>query len=100
MKTKRYIISSVIILLLFSLASAADTTMVYANQLNHYYQFGGWNRFSAEFGKIHVYNGISNSSSIYSETQDGKTLAVLGDWIHHRSYGLIDETGFKLIEIK
>ncbi|MCD6446682.1 MAG: hypothetical protein J7L40_00795 [Candidatus Marinimicrobia bacterium] len=73
MKIKRYIISSVIILLLFSVASAADTTMVYANQLNHYYQFGGWNRFSAKFGKIHVYNGISNSSSIYSETSRLKT---------------------------
>ena len=36
----------------------------------------------------------------HSETRDGKTLAVLGDWIHNRSYGLIDETGFKLIEIK
>ncbi|RKY55255.1 MAG: hypothetical protein DRP93_03680 [Candidatus Neomarinimicrobiota bacterium] len=34
----------------------------------------------------------------YIEMRDGKILAILGDWIHHRSYGLIDETGFKLIE--
>ncbi|MCF7833172.1 MAG: UDP-2,3-diacylglucosamine diphosphatase [Candidatus Marinimicrobia bacterium] len=34
------------------------------------------------------------------ETHEGKILAVLGDWIHHRSYGIMDETGFKLIEIK
>ena len=32
------------------------------------------------------------------ETRDGKTRAVLGDWIHHCTYGLMDETGFKLIE--
>jgi len=35
----------------------------------------------------------------HCETYDGKTLAVLGDWIHHRSYGLMDEKGFNLIEL-
>ena len=35
----------------------------------------------------------------HCETHDGKTLAVLGDWIHHRSYGLMDEKGFNLIEL-
>ena len=29
-----------------------------------------------------------------------KTYAILGDWIHHRTYGYMDESGFKLIEIK
>lgn len=42
--------------------------MVYASQLNHYYQFGGRNIFSADLGKFYLYNSISNSSSIYSET--------------------------------
>ena len=54
-------------------ATAADTTMVYAEQLNHYYQFGAQNRFSQEFGKIFVYNYISNASSIYSETSKLKS---------------------------
>lgn len=58
---------------LASSLSAADTTMVYASQLNHYYQFGGWNRFSADFGKFHLYNSISNHSAIYSETSKLKT---------------------------
>ncbi|MCF7833173.1 MAG: hypothetical protein K9N05_06330 [Candidatus Marinimicrobia bacterium] len=73
MKNKRYIIALVIILFMLSLAHAADTTMVYADQLNHYYQFGGWNRFSADYGKFHVYNSISNTSYIYSETARLKT---------------------------
>lgn len=61
----------VLLFLLFIAApalKAADTTMVYANQLNHYYQFGGWNRFSATAGKWLIRNSISNVSSIYSET--------------------------------
>ena len=73
MKTKHYIMACVLVLLMVSTAAAADTTMVYANQLNHYYQFGGTNRFSAQFGKIHVYNSISNNSYIYSETARLKT---------------------------
>ena len=73
MKTKHYIFAFIMILLMFSVGHAADTTMVYANRMNHYYQFGGWNRFSAEFGKIHVYNSISNTSSIYSEMSRLKT---------------------------
>lgn len=59
--------------LLASFAEAADTTMVYANQLNHYYQFGGKNIFSVKKGNIYFYNMISNSSSIYSETSTLKT---------------------------
>jgi len=31
------------------------------------------------------------------EIQDGKYAAVLGDWIHHRSYGIWDPSGFRLI---
>lgn len=66
-----------IVILLFvsfvSILQAADTTMVYANQLNHYYQFGGWNHFKADFGKIRFFNSISNHSAIYSETSKLKT---------------------------
>jgi len=47
--------------------------MVYASQLNHYYQFGGLNRLSADIGKFYLYNSISNNSSIYSETSKLKT---------------------------
>ena len=73
MKTKHYIIACIIVLFVLSFAWAGDTTVVYANQLNHYYRFGGVNRFSVEFGKVHVYNSISNTSSIYSETSRLKT---------------------------
>lgn len=62
-----------LLVLLSAIVHAADTTMVYANQLNHYYQFGGWNRFSSSLGKFYVYNKISNTSSIYSETSRLKT---------------------------
>ncbi len=58
-------------------AFAADTTMVYANQLNHYYQFGAKNRFHQELGKFCLYNHISNASSIYSETSKLKTQSEI-----------------------
>lgn len=61
-------------ILLFTVSiHAADTTMVYANQLNHYYQFGVQNRFTKDFEKFFVYNKISNASSIYREGAKLKT---------------------------
>ncbi len=70
-------IRHIFILFLFALtvniAWPADTTMVYAEQLNHYYQFGGTNRFSASLGRWRFLNTISNNSSIYSETSRLKT---------------------------
>ena len=83
MKNKIHIVV-LSILMLGSLASAADTTMVYANQLNHYYQFGGWNRLSVDFGKIYITNYISNSSSIYSETSRLKTQSDVSADILYR----------------
>ncbi|MBN2781402.1 MAG: hypothetical protein JXR21_05520, partial [Candidatus Marinimicrobia bacterium] len=56
---------------------SADTTRVYAEQLNHYYMFGGWNHVSAAYGKFHFDAKISNSSSIYSETSRLKTQTEL-----------------------
>ncbi len=32
------------------------------------------------------------------ENSDSKTIAVLGDWISNRSYGYMDEQGFRLID--
>ena len=72
MKNTFYIAALVLIGSISSLFSA-DTTMVYASQLNHYYQFGGWNRFSVDLGNVYLYNSISNNSSIYSETSKLKT---------------------------
>ncbi|MEA2078032.1 MAG: UDP-2,3-diacylglucosamine diphosphatase [Candidatus Marinimicrobia bacterium] len=34
----------------------------------------------------------------YIENRDNKTLAILGDWISYRSYGYMDEQGFRLID--
>jgi hypothetical protein len=83
MKNKCYIV----VLMILSLASwlhAGDTTMVYASQLNHYYQFGGWNRFTVNMGKFYVTNYISNSSSVYSETSRLKTQSDVSSDILYR----------------
>lgn len=55
------------------MAAVSDTTLVYASQLNHYYQFGGWNHLSVKTGDLYLINHISNNSSIYSETSRLKT---------------------------
>lgn len=34
------------------------------------------------------------------ESKDGKQIAILGDWIHHRTYGYMDENGFKLVKME
>ncbi|MDZ7822484.1 MAG: hypothetical protein U5N26_12145 [Candidatus Marinimicrobia bacterium] len=31
------------------------------------------------------------------EEKDGKSMVILGDWIHHCSYGIWDASGFRLI---
>jgi UDP-2,3-diacylglucosamine pyrophosphatase LpxH len=31
------------------------------------------------------------------ESKGNKEIAILGDWIHHRTYGYMDEKGFKLL---
>lgn len=36
----------------------------------------------------------------YYEKRGDKVLAIIGDWIHHRSYGFMDDEGFKLIKHK
>ena len=73
MTNKRHILVFLFFALTIVFAQGADTTMVYASQLNHYYQFGGWNRLSVDLGKFNFYNSISNNSSIYSETSKLKT---------------------------
>ncbi|MCK4813995.1 MAG: hypothetical protein KAT14_08675 [Candidatus Marinimicrobia bacterium] len=74
MKPKLYIILAVIFIILAApRCFAADTTMVYANQLNHYYIFGGWNHFATRYNKLYVSSRIANNSSIYSETSRLKT---------------------------
>jgi hypothetical protein len=67
----------VLCLLSFAVLQAADSTMVYANQLNHYYIFGGWNRFAADYGRFRVQSKIQNNSSVYSETSRLKTQTDL-----------------------
>lgn len=84
MKYKSYF---VVFLLFFSLlplkSNAADTTMVYADQLNHYYMFGGWNHFSAAYNNIYISSNIRNSSSMYSETSRLKTQTDMsGDLLY------------------
>ncbi|MFO7840994.1 MAG: UDP-2,3-diacylglucosamine diphosphatase [Fidelibacterota bacterium] len=32
------------------------------------------------------------------ETKNGKSMVILGDWIHHCSYGIWDVSGFRLIQ--
>jgi UDP-2,3-diacylglucosamine pyrophosphatase LpxH len=32
-----------------------------------------------------------------SESMGQKQIAILGDWIFHRSYGVMDENGFRLM---
>lgn len=34
------------------------------------------------------------------ETKSNKEIVILGDWIHHRTYGYMDEDGFCLLEMK
>ena len=36
--------------------------------------------------------------SPFYENKEGGTIAMLGDWINHRSYGYMDSKGFKLID--
>lgn len=36
----------------------------------------------------------------YFKSGENGAIAILGDWIHHRSYGYMDENGFKLIRLK
>lgn len=61
-------------------------------------------------GKMHAHlrekldNGydIAVSGHVHAphiETKDGKTIAVLGDWIGYRTYGYMDEKGFRLIGV-
>jgi hypothetical protein len=83
MNKKGYIVVLLFFVLSFAYAQVGDTTMVYANQLNHYYQFGGWNRFSVKFGKFYLYNKISNTSSVYSETSRLKNQTdISGDLLY------------------
>ncbi len=67
-----------------SISFAADTTMVYANQLNQYYMFGGWNHLSLNTGRLYIQNRINNSSSVYSETARLKTQTDVNTDILYR----------------
>ncbi len=83
MNKKGYMVVLLLFVLSFAFAQAGDTTMVYASQMNHYYQFGGWNRFSVNSGKLYLYNNISNTSSIYSETSRLKNQTdITGDLLY------------------
>lgn len=89
---KKYGILFLLLILTVS-AYAADTTAVYANQLNHYYQFGAKNIFSQDFGKFYVYNKISNASSIY---QEGSKLKTQSDFYTEALYKLKPNFDFGL----
>ncbi|MDX9779433.1 MAG: hypothetical protein WC372_00315 [Candidatus Neomarinimicrobiota bacterium] len=79
MKIKRFIMLMLLLPALeYAAVSAADTVTIYAEQLNHYYMFGGSNRLRAEFGKMLLLGNFRNSSSIYSETKRLKTQTDIG----------------------
>jgi len=74
MKIKRFILLTILLpALQYAALPVADTLTLYAEQLNHYFMFGGANRFRAEFGKVQFTGRIRNASSVYSETSRLKT---------------------------
>lgn len=71
-----HIFFAVLFFISASTLAAADTTYVFAKQLNHFYSFGGHNYLRMESGPFTLRSKIDNSSSIYSETSRLKSLST------------------------